>query len=157
MFCKFQRFLIIPQQLTQEGGKRRRHVAAALDHAVRGGADQRDPGPAGRRQSQLRAVRDCHEYADCPLEPPARALPAAQWPEAGPRFALGPRAVARPRQVAMYLAKQLTSRSLPEIGRKFGGRDHTTVMHAVKKVEELRSTDVGFNEDVELLRRMLEI
>ena len=67
------------------------------------------------------------------------------------------RAVARPRQVAMYLAKQLTSRSLPEIGRKFGGRDHTTVMHAVKKVEELRSADVGFNEDVELLRRMLEI
>jgi chromosomal replication initiator protein len=67
------------------------------------------------------------------------------------------RAVARPRQVAMYLAKQLTSRSLPEIGRKFGGRDHTTVMHAVRKVEELRSTDAGFNEDVELLRRMLEI
>ncbi|MEP4377943.1 MAG: chromosomal replication initiator protein DnaA [Alphaproteobacteria bacterium] len=67
------------------------------------------------------------------------------------------RAVARPRQVAMYLAKQLTSRSLPEIGRKFGGRDHTTVMHAVRKVEELRSADVGFNEDVELLRRMLEI
>ncbi len=67
------------------------------------------------------------------------------------------RAVARPRQVAMYLAKQLTSRSLPEIGRKFGGRDHTTVMHAVRKVEELRATDTGFNEDVELLRRMLEI
>ena len=67
------------------------------------------------------------------------------------------RAVARPRQVAMYLSKQLTARSLPEIGRKFGGRDHTTVMHAVKKVEELRATDNSFNEDVELLRRMLEI
>ena len=66
------------------------------------------------------------------------------------------RAVARPRQVAMYLAKQLTSRSLPEIGRKFGGRDHTTVMHAVKKVEELRHTDSAFCEDVDLLRRMLE-
>lgn len=66
------------------------------------------------------------------------------------------RAVARPRQVAMYLAKQLTTRSLPEIGRKFGGRDHTTVMHAVKKVEELRSLDAGFGDDVELLRRMLE-
>jgi chromosomal replication initiator protein len=66
------------------------------------------------------------------------------------------RAVARPRQVAMYLAKQLTSRSLPEIGRKFGGRDHTTVMHAVRKVDELRSLDNGFAEDVELLRRMLE-
>ena len=66
------------------------------------------------------------------------------------------RSVARPRQVAMYLAKQLTTRSLPEIGRKFGGRDHTTVMHAVRKVEELRECDSGFAEDVELLRRMLE-
>lgn len=66
------------------------------------------------------------------------------------------RAVARPRQVAMYLSKQLTQRSLPEIGRKFGDRDHTTVMHAVKKVEELCATDSGFGEDVELLRRMLE-
>ena len=61
------------------------------------------------------------------------------------------RAVARPRQVAMYLAKQLTPRSLPEIGRKFGGRDHTTVMHAVRKVEELRTADASFAEDVELL------
>jgi chromosomal replication initiator protein len=66
------------------------------------------------------------------------------------------RAVARPRQVAMYLAKQLTSRSLPEIGRKFGGRDHTTVMHAVRKIEELRAKDASFAEDVDLLRRMLE-
>ena len=66
------------------------------------------------------------------------------------------RAVARPRQVAMYLSKQLTARSLPEIGRKFGGRDHTTVMHAVRKVDELSQADVSFAEDVELLRRMLE-
>lgn len=66
------------------------------------------------------------------------------------------RSVARPRQVAMYLSKQLTARSLPEIGRKFGGRDHTTVMHAVKKVEELKTSDPGFAEDIELLRRMLE-
>ena len=66
------------------------------------------------------------------------------------------RAVARPRQVAMYLSKQLTSRSLPEIGRKFGGRDHTTVMHAVRRVEELRAGDGSFSEDIELLRRMLE-
>jgi chromosomal replication initiator protein len=66
------------------------------------------------------------------------------------------RQVARPRQVAMYLAKQLTTRSLPEIGRKFGGRDHTTVMHAVKKVEELCAADAGFSEDVDLLKRMLE-
>jgi chromosomal replication initiator protein len=65
------------------------------------------------------------------------------------------RAVARPRQVAMFLAKHLTQRSLPEIGRKFGGRDHTTVMHAVKKVEELMASDHGFAEDIELLRRTL--
>jgi chromosomal replication initiator protein len=65
------------------------------------------------------------------------------------------RAVARPRQVAMFLAKNLTQRSLPEIGKKFGGRDHTTVMHAVKKVEELMASDHGFAEDVELLRRTL--
>jgi chromosomal replication initiator protein len=66
------------------------------------------------------------------------------------------RAVARPRQIAMYLSKQLTPRSLPEIGRRFGGRDHTTVMHAVKKIEELRSTDSTLSEDIDLLRRMLE-
>ena len=66
------------------------------------------------------------------------------------------RAVARPRQVAMYLAKQLTARSLPEIGRKFGGRDHTTVMHAIRKIEELMETDPGIAEDVEQLRRRLE-
>lgn len=65
------------------------------------------------------------------------------------------RAVARPRQVAMFLAKHLTQRSLPEIGRKFGGRDHTTVMHAVKKIEELMASDHGFAEDIELLRRTL--
>ncbi len=66
------------------------------------------------------------------------------------------RAVARPRQVAMYLAKQLTTRSLPEIGRKFGGRDHTTVMHAVKRIDQLRATDASFAEDIDLLRRMVE-
>ena len=66
------------------------------------------------------------------------------------------RAVARPRQVAMYLAKQLTSRSLPEIGKRFGNRDHTTVMHAVSRVTELIGADAGFAEDVELLRKMLE-
>jgi chromosomal replication initiator protein len=66
------------------------------------------------------------------------------------------RAVARPRQVAMYLAKQLTQRSLPEIGRRFGNRDHTTVMHAVSRVGELMIRDTSFAEDVELLRRMLE-
>ncbi|MBI1272459.1 MAG: chromosomal replication initiator protein DnaA [Alphaproteobacteria bacterium] len=66
------------------------------------------------------------------------------------------RAVARPRQVAMYLAKQLTPRSLPEIGRKFGGRDHTTVIHAVRKIEELSAFDVTIRDDVELLKRMLQ-
>jgi chromosomal replication initiator protein len=66
------------------------------------------------------------------------------------------RNVARPRQIAMFLAKQLTGRSLPEIGRKFGNRDHTTVMHAVSRVTELMERDSSFAEDVELLRRMLE-
>ena len=66
------------------------------------------------------------------------------------------RSVARPRQIAMYLAKSITSRSLPEIGRKFGGRDHTTVMHAVKKIEELKLQDVNFNEDIELLKRLID-
>jgi chromosomal replication initiator protein len=66
------------------------------------------------------------------------------------------RAVARPRQIAMFLAKQLTSRSLPEIGRKFGNRDHTTVMHACARVAELMQKDPALAEDVELLRRMLE-
>lgn len=66
------------------------------------------------------------------------------------------RVVARPRQVAMYLAKQLTSRSLPEIGRKFGGRDHTTVMHAVRRVEQLSKIDSSFAEHLELIKRTLE-
>ncbi len=65
------------------------------------------------------------------------------------------RNVARPRQVAMYLAKQLTARSLPEIGRKFGGRDHTTVMHAVRKIEELMEEDAQIAQDVEIVRRAL--
>ena len=66
------------------------------------------------------------------------------------------RAYARPRQVAMYLAKHMTSRSLPEIGRRFGGRDHTTVMHGVKRIEELKQSDGQIAEDLELLRRSLE-
>lgn len=66
------------------------------------------------------------------------------------------RAVARPRQVAMYLSKQLTPKSLPDIGRAFGGRDHTTVMHAVRKIEQLRAADPALSEDIDLLRRILE-
>lgn len=66
------------------------------------------------------------------------------------------RSYARPRQVAMYLSKKLTSRSLPEIGRRFGGRDHTTVMHGVKRIEELKQSDGQIAEDLELLRRALE-
>ena len=66
------------------------------------------------------------------------------------------RSIARPRQIAMYLSKKLTQKSLPDIGHKFGGRDHTTVLHAIRKVEELRSTDSAFDEDVERLRRALE-
>jgi chromosomal replication initiator protein len=63
---------------------------------------------------------------------------------------------ARPRQVAMYLCKHMTSRSLPEIGRRFGGRDHTTVMHGVKRIEELKQSDGQIAEDLEMLRRALE-
>lgn len=66
------------------------------------------------------------------------------------------REVARPRQVAMYLAKQLTPRSLPEIGRKFGGRDHTTVIHAIRQIERLRGIDTDIDADVRTLMRDLE-
>ncbi|MGB1034818.1 MAG: helix-turn-helix domain-containing protein, partial [Primorskyibacter sp.] len=66
------------------------------------------------------------------------------------------RSLARPRQVAMWLCKTLTSRSLPEIGRRFGGRDHTTVMHGVKRIDELRLQDAAIAEDLEMLRRALE-
>lgn len=64
--------------------------------------------------------------------------------------------VVRPRQVAMYLAKTLTLRSLPEIGRRFGGRDHTTVLHAVRKIEALVSKDTALCDEVELLKRQLQ-
>lgn len=66
------------------------------------------------------------------------------------------RTIARPRQIAMYLSKTLTSRSLPEIGRRFGGRDHTTIMHGVKRIEELSAKDSQIADDIELLRRSLE-
>jgi chromosomal replication initiator protein len=64
--------------------------------------------------------------------------------------------VVRPRQVAMYLAKTLTLRSLPEIGRRFGGRDHTTVLHAVRKIEALVARDTALSEEVESLKRQLQ-
>ena len=66
------------------------------------------------------------------------------------------RTIARPRQIAMFLAKNLTTRSLPEIGRKFGGRDHTTVIHAIKKVKELVKNDSSLSEDIEILTRSLQ-
>ena len=66
------------------------------------------------------------------------------------------RAIARPRQIAMYLAKRLTTRSLPEIGRKFGGRDHSTVIHAVKRIEELRDSDRDVDGAVRVLMGQLE-
>ena len=65
------------------------------------------------------------------------------------------RNIARPRQIAMYLAKNLTSLSYPEIGRQFGGRDHTTVMHAVKTIENLMKSDAQLSEDVELIKSIL--
>ncbi|MFC3071148.1 chromosomal replication initiator protein DnaA [Phenylobacterium soli] len=65
------------------------------------------------------------------------------------------RAVARPRQVAMWLAKQITTRSLPDIGRRFGGRDHTTVLHAVRRIEALKTEDATIARDIDVLMRKL--
>jgi chromosomal replication initiator protein len=65
------------------------------------------------------------------------------------------RAIARPRQAAMWLAKQLTTRSLPDIGRRFGGRDHTTVLHAVRRIEQLKASDPQLARDLEVLARKL--
>ncbi len=66
------------------------------------------------------------------------------------------RVIVRPRQIAMYLAKQMTPRSLPEIGRRFGGRDHTTVLHAVRKIGELKGEDPKLAHEIELLQRLIE-
>jgi chromosomal replication initiator protein len=66
------------------------------------------------------------------------------------------RTIARPRQIAMYLAKQLTPRSLPEIGRRFGGRDHTTIMHGIRRIEELMATDSQLSDDLQLLPDLVE-
>jgi len=66
------------------------------------------------------------------------------------------RIIARPRQVAMYLCKKLTKRSLPDIGRRFGGRDHTTVMHAVKRIDQLRADDASFNAQIEAVETLLK-
>jgi chromosomal replication initiator protein len=65
------------------------------------------------------------------------------------------RSIVRPRQVGMYLAKILTQRSLPEIGRRFGNRDHTTVLHAIRKIEQLMQGDPSLREEVELLKKLL--
>jgi chromosomal replication initiator protein len=65
------------------------------------------------------------------------------------------RVIVKPRQIAMYLSKTMTPRSFPEIGRRFGGRDHTTVLHAVRKIEELISNDQKLGHEVELLRRLI--
>ncbi|HEX7852654.1 MAG TPA: chromosomal replication initiator protein DnaA [Sphingobium sp.] len=72
------------------------------------------------------------------------------------RSARRARAVARPRQVAMYLAKKLTPRSLPEIGRIFGGRDHSTVIHAVRTIEALRKENADIDQDIRTLQSQLE-
>jgi chromosomal replication initiator protein len=66
------------------------------------------------------------------------------------------RRVARPRQVAMYLSRKLTTRSLPEIGRRFGGRDHTTVLHACRRIEALIVEDALFRQEVDFLSQMLQ-
>jgi len=65
------------------------------------------------------------------------------------------RSIVRPRQVAMYLAKNLTNCSYPQIGSRFGDRDHTTVMHAVRKVEDMIAEDKQFSDDVSMIRSLL--
>ena len=65
------------------------------------------------------------------------------------------RTIVKPRQIAMYLSKVMTPRSLPEIGRRFGGRDHTTVLHAVRKIEDLSGNDNTLAQELELLRRLI--
>ncbi len=65
------------------------------------------------------------------------------------------RSVARPRQIAMYLSKKMTTKSLPDIGRRFSGRDHTTVIHAIKKVEALMIQDKNFENEVKDLNQKL--
>lgn len=65
-------------------------------------------------------------------------------------------AVVMPRQIAMFLAKSLTLRSLPEIGRRFGGRDHTTVLHAVRKIDNLVNTNAALREEIDLLKQQLQ-
>ena len=66
------------------------------------------------------------------------------------------RSIVRPRQIGMYLAKSLTARSLPEIGRRFGGRDHTTVLHAIRKIEFAACRGRVSKEELEILKRMLK-
>ena len=67
-----------------------------------------------------------------------------------------PASIAKPRQVAMYLAKELTQKSLPEIGELFGGRDHTTVLHAVRKIGSERSQDTELNQALHVLEQTLK-
>ena len=66
-----------------------------------------------------------------------------------------PANIARPRQIAMYLTKELTQHSLPEIGENFGGRDHTTVMHAVRKITQERQNDAELNHEIHVLEQMI--
>lgn len=67
------------------------------------------------------------------------------------------RSITRPRQIAMAISKELTDKSLPEIGEHFGGRDHTTVIHACKKTEELKSNDIKISEDYNNITRLLRL
>ena len=106
---------------------------------------------------------DCHRLPPLPYE---NRLTVADIQEQVARFFRIPliemksarrsREVARPRQIAMYLAKKLTTQSLPEIGRRFGGRDHTTVIHAIKRVESLCTSDEEVSRNVRFLVREIE-
>ena len=126
--------LVAANQLTQEPIT----VDAGRAHAGR-------PGPGSREARRVR-IEDILRIVSRHYKVPRNDLLSSRRS----------RDVVRPRQIAMYLAKSLTSRSLPEIGRRFGGRDHTTVLHSVRKVEQMMKDDGDLCQEIELLKRMLE-
>jgi len=136
----------------------------------------RRPAPIPAPVAEPETVESCSPVAPAPAEPWFRIvdeidLPAAPRPRIAPIIRVVAKHyrvdstdilssrrtanVVRPRQMAMYLAKTLTLRSLPEIGRRFGGRDHTTVLHAVRKIEALVAKDVALSDEVDLLKRQI--
>jgi chromosomal replication initiator protein len=123
---------------------------AAVPPQLRAQPDAR----AGRRHS--RPSRQCgRAQAGAHRGHPAGGFAPLQCVAAGLLSDRRTRVIVKPRQIAMYLAKTMTPRSFPEIGRRFGGRDHTTVLHAVRKIEELINSDTKLGHEIELLKRLI--